>query len=177
MSFARNTSSTLLKKKPGLLLDTSYTRSTSSKKTLINRWHSLLGVKRQSTASWYRERLREELRERREARGFLERLSETSDVFYNVTRAQHDGMKIATLPAFTPAHLPIYAYMVGKYTLRWGFYRTAARLCHVPHDNICEVVNPTKDSKVEKVARCHDIDATQFKAAARQLRQVWPLLY
>ncbi|RKF80642.1 hypothetical protein GcM1_191026 [Golovinomyces cichoracearum] len=144
---------------------------------LVNRWHSLLSIAPQHNKTWYQDRLREEFRERNEAQGWLEQISETSDIFYNITRAHHDGFPIGRLPGFKPSHLPIYVYMIGKYTLRWAFYRIAARLCDSPHKNIREVINPHKDHKLEKIAVRYDMDRSEFKAVTHQLRRFWPLLY
>ena len=73
--------------------------------------------------------------------------------------------------------LPIYAYMIVKYTLRWQFYRINAWLCHDPHyDKLHEVVNPARDQKLEEVALRHQIDPVKFKRNGYRLRRVWPLL-
>jgi hypothetical protein len=67
--------------------------------------------------------------------------------------------------------------MVVKYTLRWKFYQTTARLCHAPHySSVREVVNPGKDYKLDEVALRHQIEAERFKRVGRRLRLVWPLL-
>jgi hypothetical protein len=145
---------------------------------VLRRWHKMLGLSLQSPPSWYRDRLREELRERRTATTFLQRLSETSDVYFSVIRARYDGFPIRNLPPFHASkHTLVYAYMLGKYSLRWGFYRTAAALCRAPSRySICEVVNPAKDSKLDEVATRHQIDPEKFKRVGRRLRKVWPLL-
>ncbi|KAL2037606.1 hypothetical protein N7G274_009719 [Stereocaulon virgatum] len=146
--------------------------------TLLKRWHAMLGLPRQSPPSWYRDRLREELRERRLAKTPWQKLSETSDVFFSSIRAQYDGFPVRKLPPFVASrHVLVYAYMLAKFTLRWKFYRTAAVICNAPHyDLVREVVNPNKDQKIEEVASRHQIDAVEFKKVGRQLRQVWPLL-
>lgn len=144
----------------------------------LRRWHRMLGLSLQSPPSWYRDRLREELFERRKATKFLHRLSETSDVYFSVIRARYDGYPIRKLPSFQASkHTLVYVYMVAKYSLRWGFYRTAAVLCRAPsRSTICEVVNPAKDSKLGEVATRHRIDPDKFKRVSRRLRWVWPLL-
>ncbi|KAJ3760392.1 uracil phosphoribosyltransferase-domain-containing protein [Lentinula raphanica] len=133
--------------------------------SLLRRWHRMLGLQRQSPPSWYRDRVREELRERRAAKTSLEKLSETSDVFFAIIRAHYDGFVVKKIPPFIPSrHGLIYAYMLGKYTSRWGFYRTAAILCRAPRcDMVREVVNPGKDSKLHEVALRHQIDPEKFK--------------
>jgi hypothetical protein len=138
----------------------------------------LLGLSRQSPPSWYRDRLQEELRERRIAETFWQKLGETSDVFFAISRARYDGFPVYKLPPFVASrHGLVYAYMMAKYTLRWNFYRTAAILCNVPrYDLMREVVNPSKDHKLDEVASRHQIDPVEFKRVSRQLRRVWPLL-
>lgn len=145
---------------------------------LLRQWHRMLGLSNQSPPSWYRDRLREELSERRAAATGWERLSETSDVFFSISRALHDGFPVRRLPAFWRwRNLPVYVYMVAKYTLRWAFYRVTARLCRSPcYKPVCEVVNPRKDYKLEEVALRHHIDPVEFKHIGGRLRKFWPLL-
>lgn len=143
---------------------------------ILLRWHRALGLPRQPIP-WYRARLREETSERRLAQSRCQRLSETADVFYIISRAQHDGNPLRQLPKFTASHLVIYSYLVSKYTLRWLFYKTAARLCRHSHPHsVREVVNPAKDSKLKEVACRHGIDPARFERVCRRLRSVWPLL-
>jgi hypothetical protein len=144
----------------------------------LRHWHRLLGLPRQTPPSWYRDRLREELRERRTADTPWRKLSETSDVFFCISRARYDGFPVRGLPRFVPSrHGLVYAYMLAKYTLRWGFYRVAAVLCRAPRsDRVREVVNPGKDYKLDEVASRHRIDPGQFERVGRRLRWVWPLL-
>ena len=146
--------------------------------TLLRRWHGMLGLSRQSPKSWYRDRLREELRERRAASTPLQKLSETSDVFFSIIRARYDGFPVKKLPHYNfSRHVLVYAYMLAKYTSRWSFYRTVASLCNAPHyTRVREVVNPSKDSKLKEVALRHQIDSMKFERVGRQLRRVWPLL-
>ena len=145
---------------------------------LLKRWHGMLGLSRQSPPSWYRDRLREELQERRIAKTHWQKLSEASDVFFSSSRAQYDGFPVRKLPPFvTSRHVLVYAYMLAKFTSRWKFYRTVAIICNAPHyDLVREVVNPRKDQKLEEVASRHQIDPVEFKRIGRQLRQVWPLI-
>ena len=144
----------------------------------LRRWHRMLGLSQQFPRSWHRERLREELRERRVATTPLQKLSESSDVFFSISRARYDGFPIQQLPHFIASrHLLVYAYMVAKYTSRWKFYRTVATLCNAPLcGRVREVVNPRKDFKLEEVARRHQMDPAKFKRVSCQLRRIWPLL-
>ncbi|ORX95599.1 hypothetical protein BCR34DRAFT_194244 [Clohesyomyces aquaticus] len=145
---------------------------------LLRRWHKMLGLSTQSPRSWYRDRVREELRERRTAATRWQELSETSDVFFSLSRALHDGFPVRSLPPFfSLRNTPVYLYMIAKYTLRWKFYRVAARLCHAPHHKlVCEVINPNKKHKLEEVASRHQIDPVTFTNISGRLRRFWPLL-
>ncbi|PWW74497.1 hypothetical protein C7212DRAFT_326931 [Tuber magnatum] len=144
---------------------------------LLRRWHRMLGLSRQSPPSWYRDRVREELRERRTAKTPWQKLSETSDVFFSISRARCDGFPVRTLPPFVASRdILLYTYMLAKYTLRWKFYRTAATLCNTPYDKVREVINPNKDYKLDEVASRYQIDPVEFRRVCRQLRRVWPLL-
>ncbi|KAG0636936.1 hypothetical protein HOY80DRAFT_975228 [Tuber brumale] len=144
---------------------------------LLRRWHRMLGLARQSPPSWYRDRLREELRERRTAKTPWLKLSETSDVLFSISRARYDGFPVRALPPFVASrHALLYMYMLAKYTLRWKFYRRAAILCNAPYDKVREVINPNKDHKLDQVASRYQIDPVEFRRVGRQLRRVWPLL-
>ena len=146
--------------------------------TLLERWHRMLSLPGQSPPAWYRDRLREELWERRTAETGWQKLSETSDVFFCISRARYDGFPIRKLPSFaTSRNILVYTYMLAKYTFRWKFYRVAAMLCNAPHyDLVREVVNPSKDHKLSEVASRHQIDPVEFKRVSHRLKRVWPLL-
>ncbi|KAI0836592.1 hypothetical protein F5Y06DRAFT_272900 [Hypoxylon sp. FL0890] len=145
-------------------------------KTILYRWHRLLALPRHSPPSWYRDRLRDELLERRAADTTLKKLSETADVLFAISRANYDGFPVRMLPRFTVRHVPVYTYMVAKYTSRWAFYRAVARLCAAPHHyTVREVVNPAKDHKLVEVGTRHHIDQEKFKRVGRLLRCIWPL--
>ncbi|CBX98539.1 hypothetical protein IAQ61_007830 [Plenodomus lingam] len=144
----------------------------------LHRWFAMLKLSQQWAPSWYRTRMREELRERRAAHTRWQKLSETSDVLFAILRAQNDGHPIIRPPPFYLwRNSLVYGYMVAKYTSRWSFYRMAARFCRgVDHRSVCEVVNPAKDHKLEEVALRHHMDPATFKACCRKLRRIWPLL-
>ncbi|KAI8632140.1 hypothetical protein F5Y19DRAFT_473027 [Xylariaceae sp. FL1651] len=144
--------------------------------TLLYRWHRLLSLPRQPHLSWHQDRLRDELAECQEAETPLEKLSETSDVIFSLSRATYDGFPVGELPPFTLRHAPAYGYMLAKFTSRWAFYWAVAFLCGAPnHYTVREVVNPTKDHKLEEVALRHHIDPEKFKRIACRLRRFWPL--
>ncbi|KAL8822806.1 MAG: hypothetical protein Q9191_006464 [Dirinaria sp. TL-2023a] len=133
---------------------------------LVKRWYGALGLPRHS-ATWYTDRLAEEIEELGEAKTAVEKLSESSDVYFARTRAFYDGYPILGNypPSFgTAKDILVYAYMIGKTTSRWAFYRTAATLARAPRaDLVREVVNPSKDSKLEVVAARHGIEPATFK--------------
>ena len=142
---------------------------------LLRRWYSMLGLAKHSPPSWYQDRFREELLEQQEAITRIDKLSETSDVFFASIRARYDGFAVREVPAsFSARHALVFAYMLGKYTSRWQFYRTLAFLCGAPHP-VYEVVNPGKDDKLGVVALRHQIDPAKFIRIGRRLRRVWPL--
>ncbi|KAJ2987959.1 hypothetical protein HDV02_005875, partial [Globomyces sp. JEL0801] len=116
----------------------------------MEKWHQFLGLPRHSK-QWYRIMLRGEIKELHQAKTRLERLSERSDVYYALQRAQFDGYPIRKLDSFRPKHLVAISYMVAKYTNRWLYYRLIGWMCgsKVP---FTEVVNPKKEEKLVKVA-------------------------
>ncbi|KAJ8132201.1 hypothetical protein O1611_g1426 [Lasiodiplodia mahajangana] len=143
---------------------------------VLVQWHRVLGLPRQSPRSWHQDRFNEELEELNEANDWLEKVSEASDVLFAISRAKYDGFPIADVPSLRPSNVIIYGYMLAKYTSRWAFYRTLAFLSGAPATStVREVVNPTKDHKLENVARRHHIDPERFKSTGRRLRRIWPL--
>ncbi|KAJ2902887.1 hypothetical protein MKZ38_010698 [Zalerion maritima] len=210
---------------PRICLPQAYERTISTKmpcailscnghfRHLIDKWHSLLSLPRQPHTSWYRARLADELRELEDAATLLHKLSETADVFYIISRAAHDGFPSvgrhgagADIEMMSRwKRVMAWGYMLGKYTSRWGFWRTAGWLCGGCRRNgasasaasdktswrpttensyllgagdttVREVVNPSKNSKVLVVARRRGFDEEKFLAVCRKLRWVWPLL-
>lgn len=145
-------------------------------KYLLGRWHRVLGLQRHPK-TWYRDRLREELSELRAAESPIAKLSESSDVFYTLSRSRHSGYPTRSLPSFSvPRHALVYAYLVGKYTSRWTFYRVAARLSASSEwRSVRECVNSARDSKTVEVAARNDIDPTRFRLVCQRLRRWWPL--
>ncbi|KAF2201356.1 hypothetical protein GQ43DRAFT_371653 [Delitschia confertaspora ATCC 74209] len=145
--------------------------------TFLKWWHTKLGLARQSGRSWYCARLLEEIREVRQANTVTERPREISDVFFALSGAHHDGIPIGeVIPLIARRNLVVYAYMIGKYTMRWSFHRTIAWMCKGDWKEMLEVVNPDKDSKLKVVAELHGIDPEEFKLVAHRLLQMWPLL-
>ena len=80
-------------------------------------------------------------------------------------------------PVVTARYILVYAYMFVKYTSRWKLHRTAAVICNAPQYNLVrEVMNPSKDQKLEEVALRYQVDPVIFKRVGRQSRRAWPLL-
>lgn len=132
----------------------------------LRRWYNMLRLAKHSPPSWYQDRLRDELLELQQAVTRIDKLSETSDVFFASIRARYDGFSVREVPAsFSARHALVYAYQ---------FYRTLAFLCRTPHP-VYEVVNPGKDDKLGVVALRHQIDPAKFIRIGRRLRRVWPL--
>lgn len=138
-------------------------------------WLKMLNLPRQTQPSWHRDRLREELQERRHAETGWSRLSETSDVLFSIIRAEHDGFVIHRISSLFRFRCSlIWMYMLAKYTSRWYFFKTAALLSNVQHwDTVCEVVNPAKDEKLAEVACRHSLDPQKFQRVSCRLRKVW----
>jgi hypothetical protein len=147
-------------------------------RALLSRWHAMLGLTRQETRSWHQDRVKEELMERRAAKTPLQKLSETSDVFFSLLRARYDGFPISGLPTSCISRYSlVLLYMLAKYTLRWSFYRMASLLCQrSPRIGIGQVVNPRKDHNLQQVACRHHINPDLFKQTCHRLLRVFPLL-
>ena len=148
----------------------------SKRFTFLTLWHAALGLQRQGPRSWHSDRLREEVQELDEARTYVEKVSEASDVLFTISRARHEGFDIRPLPSlFDRKYTLAYLYMVGKFSSRWLFYLTASLICRAPHA-VREVVNPTKEEKLFLVAARHQLDPTKFTRVCRKLLRIWPLL-
>ncbi|KAL3475178.1 hypothetical protein BJX99DRAFT_162699 [Aspergillus californicus] len=145
---------------------------------LLKKWHHILALTKQQPRSWHHARVKEELAERRNATTRLQRLSETADVLFSLSRARYDGFPIHMSPSMlSPRFVPAYVYMFAKFSSRWGFYRLAAYLAGAPrYDLVREVVNPGKRDKLDEVARRHGIEQGRFRGVSRGLLRVWPLL-
>ncbi|KAL4985538.1 hypothetical protein BDW68DRAFT_189613 [Aspergillus falconensis] len=145
---------------------------------LLKKWHTLLGLSRKPELAWHRSRLTEELLERRMAATPLSRLSETSDILFTLSRAQHDGFSIYFRPSWSRTYNGLAKiYMLSKFTSRWGFYRVAA-YCAGKRDwrAVREVVNPRKRAKVDEVALRHGIPTRVFRRVCARLLWVLPVL-
>lgn len=151
--------------------------------TFLTSWHTLLSLQRQSSASWYMNVLREETLEFEQAVSYVDKLSEESDLFFILSRSRFDKYPIGALPSLISVekglfrNVAVYAYMVGKYSGRWIFYRVVARVCGKEDwRSVNEVINPTKGFKLRTVASRHGVDQGGFERVAKRLLRVWPLL-
>lgn len=145
--------------------------------TLLKPWFRLLDLPRGHPASWHQALLDGEMQEVREATSFIAKVSESSDVLFTICRAHSDGQPIAR--AACPPGLwnaTVFAYMLGKFTSRWAFYRVAAAWCgEGKWRRVRDVTNPAKGSKVRMVAERGGIDPDLFERVCWRLRWVWPL--
>lgn len=157
--------------------------------TLLTRWHTHLSLAPQVSRSWYRARYAEESIEFTEAVSYLDRLSEEADLFFVLSRSRYDGFPIGEVPGPSPTfkewesgrpltrNMAVYAYMFGKYSGRWLFHRTVARLCGDSRwRGVNEVINPARDHKLRTVAKRHGMDEVKFERVAKRLLMIWPLL-
>ncbi|KAJ5431729.1 hypothetical protein N7445_008227 [Penicillium cf. griseofulvum] len=91
--------------------------------TALRLWFQTLSLPQQSHLSWHRARLREELCERRTAKTSWQKLSETSDVLFSITRSQYDGFLIRNPSCFSCLHsTPIYLYITRRdgHFIKWS---------------------------------------------------------
>ena len=128
--------------------------------------------------NYHQDRSHEEILELQAATTYVEKLSEASDVLFSDIRAKHDGFTLEEVPqSVVPCGALTYAYMVGKFRLRWMFYRITAFFCGIPHHrSVNEVVNSGKNHKPEGVAIRHNIDPVLFRKVAGRVGWVFPLL-
>jgi len=125
--------------------------------------------------AWHQQDLTDELAEYNEATGPIDRWSELSDVVYTYTRAHWSGHPSIAFPFSRARFFVGTFYMIPKYTLRWGFFRTLGRQFDAKL-RISEVRNPKKIEKLEKIADKYNLDKNQFVTKAEQLMKYWPFL-
>jgi len=123
---------------------------------------------------WHESDIRDELKEYHEARGLISKWSELSDLSYTWTRAKWSGHLIEAPVSLAKLYFGI-AYMFPKYTLRWLFFRRAAKRIG-PSTRVHEVRNPKKIHKLNDIAKRNGLDVIQFQKACEHLLKYWPLL-
>jgi hypothetical protein len=141
---------------------------------LISWWHERLHMPKHDEA-WHREDLADELQELKEAKGFVNRWSEYSDVAYTYTRARWSGYRSIVNPIGFWGFIWGLVYMFPKYSLRWAFYRRAGYKA-LPRVEMTEVRNPQKVEKLRSIAEKYGVDPAQFEAICRAQLRYWPLL-
>lgn len=141
---------------------------------LISYWHGCLDMPKQDEA-WHRQDMQDELKELAEARGFVDRWSEYSDVVYTYTRALWSGHSSIQNPLGFCAFVWGLLYMFPKYTFRWWFYRRAGQKVD-PRVRMTEVRNPKKVEKLHTIAGKYGIDPFVFERVCRVQLRYWPLL-
>lgn len=162
----------------------------------LSKWHSFLSLKKQEP-SWYAARLQEELFEHAATQPrTIARLSEKSDILYIISRAEHDGYPFASPKrSLSPPGIKIfgprrnaheYGYMIGKYTGRWVFWKTAAGISRKLDmnsnnskrwDRVNEVINPNRENKIREVANRHEgLNEKRFIRVCNTLRRIFWIL-
>ena len=133
---------------------------------IIYSWHNQLNMPKHDL-EWHRQDIADELQELTEARGFIDRWSEYSDICYTYTRALWSGHKDIKLPISYFMYLIGLVYMFPKYSLRWNFFHKPGK--KFGNDNVTEVRNPKKIHKLEDIAAKYDIDKIEFVLEAKKL--------
>lgn len=141
---------------------------------LTHLWHSILGMPKESE-QWHHDDIADELEEYHEAKGFISKWSEISDVVYTYTRARWTGFKHITFPLSWYQYPIGLLYMYPKYSLRWLFFRKVARSMD---KNIImrEVRNPSKVHKLHVLAEKYSLEKEEFVKRCEKLSKRWPLL-
>lgn len=124
---------------------------------------------------WHLRDIEDELEELKEAKGFIHKWSEISDVVYTYTRAKWSGHKELGFPLKKFLFYIGAIYMFPKYTLRWKFFRKIGKNFN-KNLNITEVRNPKKIYKLEEIAVRYDLDKDKFKEEVRKLLKKWIFL-
>ncbi len=124
---------------------------------------------------WHVDDIAGEFQELQEARGFLHRWSELSDVVYTYTRSRWTGFRDIPRPVSVAAMWWGSLYMIPKYTLRYLFFRRVGTMVGVSKP-LRVVRNPYKVQKLHVIARENGLDPVAFEQAAKQLLRRWPLL-
>lgn len=129
-------------------------------------WHNHLDMPKHDL-SWHKQDIKDEIEELEEARGFVDRWSEYSDICYTYTRALWSGHGELKLPINYFFYLTGLIYMFPKYTLRWNYYHKLGY--KFGNDKVHEVRNPKKVSKLEVIAEKYGFDKEKFVTEALKL--------
>jgi hypothetical protein len=134
---------------------------------IFNTWHTKLNMPKYSL-DWHLQDIQDEYGELLEAKGFINRWSELSDIVYTYTRARWSGYKEIKFPCSKFEFFWGSLYMFPKYTLQWKLFRKAAKKIN-PNSNIAEVRNPKKIHKLDDIAKRNNLDPDKFKAEVQKL--------
>lgn len=139
---------------------------------IIRLWHHWLDMHKYDEA-WHLNDIKDEQKEYEEARGFVDRWSELSDVVYTYTRARWTGHDGVVFP-FSRFHLFAgLLYMFPKYTLRWLFFRRVAKKFG---KKISAIRNPQKAHKLRGIAEEFGMDPDAFEKECKRLMKYWIFL-
>lgn len=141
---------------------------------LIYKWHSYLSMPKYDI-NWHLQDIKDELEELKEAKGWIYKWSEISDVVYTYTRAKWSGHNQIEFPLKKIHFYVGLLYMFPKYTLRWKFFRKIGKKFNKDL-NISEVRNPRKIHKLEEIAKRYNLDSDEFKNEAQKLKKMWIFL-
>ena len=122
---------------------------------------------------WHLQDLADEVKEYEEAKGFFNLWSELSDVVYTCTRGKWSGHRIE-FPYSITKFLWGLIYMFPKYTMRWLFFRRAAKRVD-PASNVRAVRNPKKKHKLHAMAEEFGIDPHEFESECKKMLKYWIL--
>ena len=137
-------------------------------------WHTYLDMPTY-TREWHQNDIQEEFDELKDAVSWRDRWSEYSDVVYTVTRARWSGFRDISSPLTNAQFMYGSLYMFPKYTLRYWFYRSAARKSGYT-GKFTEIRNPQKVHKLREMAERYGIDADTFVHVCHRQLRYWPLL-
>lgn len=143
------------------------------RRIIYKRWHDLLGMPKYDK-TWHKNDVAAEYQELLEAKGWVNRWSEYSDVTYTVTRAWWSGHDIQS-PLTHWQFIYGSAYMFPKHGLRFLFYRRAGKVLGsaIP---LREIRNPHKPHKLRHIANTYNLDPNEFTAICNKQLRYWLLL-
>ena len=124
---------------------------------------------------WHRQDMKDELEEFADAKGFVHRWSEISDVVYTYTRGRWSGHKELCFPLSRKKFLWGLLYMFPKYTFRWLLFYIAGKKLGAKQ-KVTEVRNPKKLHKLDDIAERNGINVKEFRDYISRKLRYWPLL-
>ena len=136
-------------------------------------WHELLNMERHDEP-WHVNDVADEYQELLEARGWVNRWSEYSDVVYTVTRGRWGGHDIES-PLARWQFIYGSVYMFPKMTSRYLFFRRAGKRAGAGRV-MREIRNPKKVHKLEKLAKLYEVEPEVFVGICERQLKYWPLL-